>query len=138
MNNIENIILRLTEYFGAKKGSVLAVYVFGSYVNNKQHKNSDLDLALLLKDNIDEDYFSDLQTLFKETAIDLKILNKESLFFQFQVIKTGRKIFCSDEKARVRYEARVMSEYQDFKPFIDYYNKCMHRHIKEGSYGHRL
>ena len=133
----EKIIAKIIEYFKSKN-EVVSVYLFGSYVKEKQHKKSDLDIAVLVSNNIDNNYSVELFDLIKEVEIEIKILNDTQLFFQFQVIKTGKKIYCSDEKYRIRYEARVMSEYQDFKPYIDYYNKCMHKHIKEGTYGHRL
>lgn len=137
MIGIEEVISEIIEYFKTKK-EVIAVYLFGSYVKEKQHKGSDLDIAVLVSNKRHSNYSVELFNLVRGIEIEVKVLNKASVFFQFQVLKSGKKIYCSNEKLRIRYEANVMSEYQDFKPYIDYYNQCMYQHIKEGSYGHRL
>ncbi|MGQ9631102.1 MAG: nucleotidyltransferase domain-containing protein [bacterium] len=67
--------------------------------------------------------------------VDVRIINEAPLAFQYHVIKTGKLIFCRDDKRRGRFEVRVMSEYFDFKPILDYYNKCMYQNIREGYYG---
>jgi len=138
ITDINSILPQVVEYFHNKK-EVVVVYLFGSYADGKQHKKSDIDLAVFLRngEKRSDDYIFDLQRIIKGVEFDIKILNESSTFFQFQVLKKGRKIYCSDEIARIRYEVKVMGEYQDFKPYLDYYNKRMYQHIKEGYLGFR-
>lgn len=70
--------------------------------------------------------------MVKKPKIEIKILNQQPLYFQFLILKTGKLVFCRDKKRRTEYEAHLLSQYQDFKPFLDYYNKQMYKHIKEG------
>jgi predicted nucleotidyltransferase len=41
------LIEKLTAYFKTKS-EIIAVYLFGSYANGKEHRSSDIDIGLLL------------------------------------------------------------------------------------------
>ena len=121
-----------------KNKEIFACYIFGSQVKGVSKKNSDIDIALILKEQekSELDYHLEIARLFKDKEVDVKVLNGAPLFFQFKVFKDGKLIYCSDKREQVEYETQIMSEYFDFKPYLDYYNKCMYLHIEEGSHGH--
>lgn len=142
MVEIEKITLQLEDFFKARK-NIIAVYLYGSYAKGKATKQSDIDLAILFKLQFNQQFITgqeinlsaEIQKIIKEIEIEVKILNSAPLFFQHKIISSGRLIFCSNGSARVKYESDLMSRYFDFRPLLDYYNKCMYINIKEGYYG---
>jgi predicted nucleotidyltransferase len=129
-------IREITGYLKKNK-EIIACYLFGSAAKGKATPKSDIDLALILKGRkkSELDYHLGIARLLRNKTADVKVLNGAPLFFQHKVFREGKLIYCSDTRSRVEYEVRIMNEYFDFKPFLDYYNKCMYRHIAEGSYG---
>ncbi|MEW6557450.1 MAG: nucleotidyltransferase domain-containing protein [Elusimicrobiota bacterium] len=123
-----------------KDKNIVAVYLFGSQVKGNADKKSDYDIAFLCKypPKNEWNYISKFSCLFIKETLDIKILNENALFFQFLVIETGKVLYCSNHRKRIEYEAHLISEYQDYKPYLDYYDKCMYKHIMEGSYGYGL
>jgi hypothetical protein len=55
--------------------------------------------------------------------LDVKVLNSSPTYFQYEVIKSGRVIFCRDEGKRVEYEASIISEYLDYKDVLEWFDK---------------
>ena len=60
-----------------------------------------------------------------ERDVDLVILNMAPPLLKYQVIKNGLVICSRDEAARVRFEARALSEYLDFSLMIARYDECL-------------
>jgi len=117
---------------------ILAVYLFGSAARTAAVPR-DLDLAVILREGFTPDRYYEF-TLAEELErvpgsglpVDLKIMNRSPLYFQFKVLREGRLIFNRDNALRGRYEAALMMRYYDFKPFLDYYNSCLRERIKAG------
>lgn len=124
---------------------VLAVYLYGSRIKGKSQKQSDLDIALLLGgvEQISEvsdkeiKYALGIEKILKNVEVDIKILNTAPIFFQYKVIGEGNLIFCRNHRARIRYEVMVADEYFDFKPLLDYYDRCMYQNVKKDYRGFR-
>ncbi|MFH1776948.1 MAG: nucleotidyltransferase domain-containing protein [Candidatus Omnitrophota bacterium] len=135
---------RICAYLKSCK-EVLAAYFYGSYINGRAGKGSDLDIALLFLPggkitNISDKeikYALSIEKKLEHVEADVKIINSAPLFFQYKIISEGKLIFCRDNYLRIKYEIRTTIEYFDFKPFLDYYNQCMYQNIKEGYRGFR-
>jgi len=56
---------------------------------------------------------------------DVKILNTAPVSFQYEVIKSGRRVFSRDNGRRVRYEAGVLSRYLDYKETLDWFDRVL-------------
>ena len=39
------------------------------------------------------------------------------------IIKNGKLVFCRDEVKKIRYEAKVLSEYLDYKDTLEWFNR---------------
>jgi len=111
---MENIEDKIKEF--CKEHKAIFVYLFGSFAENRQYPNSDLDIAIYLEDS-DEVCLakinSELSKSLKTDKVDIIILNKASIFMQFKIIQKGKLIYCHDELNRIRYEAKIMSLYFD-------------------------
>jgi len=108
--------------------SIVAVYLFGSYANNKGKTISDLDLAFLLDEKTyNADSFEAARYAYmasmragirfrKET--DVVILNSSSIELAYEVVVTGHCVYEEDQSRRLEYEAVIRGMYYDFKPFL--------------------
>lgn len=100
-NNHSQILEYAKQQILNRASSVLAIYVFGSFGNPYETTSSDLDLAILSTTSLDS---VELWTISQNIAIeidrdvDLIDLQKASTVFRFQVITTGTRIYCKDEK----------------------------------------
>lgn len=142
MFEIKKIIFQLKDFLRAEN-NIVCIYLYGSYAKGTATKQSDVDLAVLFKPQYGGQLMTEqeinlatrIQRIIKGIEVEVKILNSAPLFFQYKVISSGQLIFCSDNLERIEYETELMSRYFDFKPLLDYYNKCMYANIKEGYYG---
>jgi hypothetical protein len=122
----------------AKKYRIILVYLFGSKARNTDSKISDIDIAVLLENN-EEDDLKDLilalifefSKLFKSDKIDLLLLNRASLAIQYRVISEGKILYQINSELRYNYEEKVVKLYLDFKKFEEEYYKAMHQRVLE-------
>ncbi|MBN1772490.1 MAG: hypothetical protein JXB32_14570 [Deltaproteobacteria bacterium] len=67
--------------------------------------------------------------------MDLRPLEEAPLFFQDLVLRTGRCVFERSPGLRAAWEGRVLSEFLEFKPVLEEYDRAMVRHEREGFHG---
>jgi predicted nucleotidyltransferase len=109
--------------------SIVAIYLFGSFLRGETEKSSDIDLAFLLDEKA---YKSDPiiamspahliaakvgMQLDRET--DVTILNSASLEMAYEVVTSGKCLFELDPDMRMEYELKIKGMYFDFKPFLE-------------------
>jgi predicted nucleotidyltransferase len=103
---------------------LVAVYLFGSYGTPYQTPLSDVDLALVFRDDAAPDragelrLVEDVTTALAEDDVSVVILNRADVIFQFRVLETGRPLLVTDPTALADFSARVFSRHADFR--IDY------------------
>ena len=110
-------------------GSIVAIYLFGSFLRGETEKSSDIDLAFLLDEKA---YKSDpiiamspahliaAQVGMKfDRQTDVMILNSASLELAYEVITTGKRIYEIDPDLRIEYEIKIKGMYFDFRPFLE-------------------
>ena len=105
----------------SKYPEVVVAYVFGSYAKGDTGPLSDVDIAYLLDQPLDEkkDYLKLDLRISAEIAIalgtdevDCYLLNKAPLPFQYEVITTGKVIYCRDPSLKEQYESKVKKAYE--------------------------
>jgi len=75
-------------------------YLFGSFAKGNQHDNSDIDIAIVLKDNANHTFETDVKLMIirkgEETMIEPHAFSKDEFDFNTpivnQIIKYGIKI----------------------------------------------
>lgn len=110
---IDRIVALLEERFG-----VDALFVFGSEAAGTGRRDSDLDLATLLRRRPDALELLDAQTALEEIAgqdVDLVDLGAASPILARQVLQSGRCVFGSSAPALASFEATLPSRYEDLK-----------------------
>ena len=117
---------QLASYISRELDNVVAAYLFGSFIGNKQF--SDIDLGLLLKNKVLEVLIFELAietqlgSLF-EYSFDVRILNNAPNSFTQNVIRTGKVIVDKDPNLRAGFEGNILKQYFDFEYFRRRYLK---------------
>lgn len=97
-------------------------YLFGSRANGTERADSDLDLAVLADHDVglreQVQLADEVRRISGVIDVDVVVLDRASLELRGHVIRTGRRIFSSNETRRVRFEVRTMLEYLDFEPTL--------------------
>lgn len=105
-------------------------YIFGSFSRGREF--NDIDVAILLRTA--PPAYEAMKSAMRvarelENALgykfefDVKVLNFSPIYFQHEVIKKGKLIFCRNEARRVRYETSVLSEYLDYRWVLDWFDE---------------
>ena len=92
----------------------IVIYLFGSASRNELRAESDIDIAFLANEEVDEySCFMKAQELADifNRDVDLVNLSLASTVFKAQVVGKGKVIFCSDDTKRMYFELRSFKEY---------------------------
>ena len=100
----------------AKLKFVSAIFLFGSQVNGRARKDSDIDVCVLTKNASRK---QELQAQgFSNDKIDISIFSRLPLVIQFRVLKEGKLIFCKDEMYLHDTKYETFRRYLDYSYFI--------------------
>lgn len=111
----------------ADQDNIDAAYLFGSQSSGKANVMSDIDIALLFNDGMTSNkrfneklkIMGALGILLKTNDIDVVDLNSANSVLQFSAIKNRDLLFNKNNSARSVFEANTMSNYQDYKYYLD-------------------
>jgi len=109
-----------------KRENLLFAYLFGSQTTGNTGKLSDVDVAVYLDPDLGEEralgLSLDIQEQLKKDLqtekVDVVLLNQAPPLLAHRILRQGKIIFSSDEKARVIFENQQIMRYLDFKPLI--------------------
>lgn len=129
-----------------KKMDVLAVYLFGSYAQERYiHSLSDVDIGIVLekpekhKDNT-LDIYSRLYDIFEEALpkdylrhrsklkkheFDIVFLQLSPISLQFEAIKEGKVLYEKNKEKRLDYEEYVMKRHCDLEYIYNLFDKAL-------------
>ena len=93
------------------------IILFGSQINGKSRKDSDIDIAILTR-NIDKNQEAKIMG-FSSERVDILIFDKLPLVIKFRVIKEGKILFLKDEKLYHEIKYETIRKYLDFAGFIN-------------------
>lgn len=107
-----------------KRKGVNLVFLFGSQVKGFTHKESDVDIAVLLGERVKvTNYFKkciELSSVFKELfpckEREIVILNQAPPLLKHEVLAGGRLLFLVDEDEFTRFNLQAVHQYEDTKP----------------------
>lgn len=126
----EEEIIQTIEKLCKEHEEIQLVYLYGSYAQGYQTEYSDIDIGVILDKNFEKKGLYSIELgieieklLEKKVYIDLRILNNATPRFLFNVLKNGKNIFARSQRFFHEFEIRVLYDYQDIKPMLDYYDK---------------
>lgn len=111
---------------------VLLGYIFGSYVEGREHEDSDLDIGILTNDSLGNKELFQLSELLEDALgvePDVRVLNRADPRFVYNVLDKGRLAYKKNESIRIDFESAAMREYLDMKPFIDRHDKAVRERL---------
>lgn len=91
-----------------------AVYLFGSQITDFFRNESDIDIAVLCLKPISAELRWELSqnlAILLNRDVDLIDLHQASTVMQWQIINTGKQIFCADIKKNAFFETYVLCDY---------------------------
>jgi len=116
VNDVESTVREFVDEVMRIDG-VLAVYVFGSYVKNRMHGMSDVDVCVI--GNVSaEDKMEILMGKFPE-ILDISFFEDLSIWMRFRIFREGRCLAVADNIKLNMVKVVTLGEYLDFKPVID-------------------
>jgi len=137
MKNKNFIVKEIKRYFADKK-NVSTIYLFGSFAKNFSRKDSDIDIAVLFKKNLDElerfnlvlEFALELENILGK-KIDIINIENADPFFIHQVMLDKIIVIDKDTERRVSFEVDKRRTFFDMQPFYElYYSKSVER-LKE-------
>ena len=125
-------IIKNIKAVAVKYPQIEFAYLFGSFALGNEHKDSDVDIAVKLSDRLSEDRRFNLRleligafTRVMGRETDVVVLNDtKDLFFKYIILKEGILAFRKKDLPQMLFETRVFTEYFDYEPFFDAYNKA--------------
>ena len=115
----------------AEDKDVIALYGFGSLVEGTLKPLSDLDFGILLSDSLNkQERFRksiNLIGIFNKRLntdeVDLVILNDGPFGFAYNIVKTGKLLYCLDQRRLIDFVEETTKMYLDFKPTRDRFDR---------------
>jgi hypothetical protein len=135
-------IKRIIDYFRTRE-EVSALYLFGSVAKGVQHAGSDVDIAVLVDerklrgrkfDTLRQDYYT-VSPRLSMSIVDIVILNTAPPHLKHHILKTGSLIFDRHRRLRVKFAARAILEYLDYKPVEDICLRAVSDRFRRGAVG---
>ena len=108
--------IRKIQQFFTKYAEIAAAYVFGSSATGKDRERSDIDLAIMVKPEIEAMERVEMETALSTLLhkdVDLVIFHHGSALLQHQILKYGRIVYEADPKERIRQEVFARRAYFD-------------------------
>jgi predicted nucleotidyltransferase len=105
---------------------VVSVYLFGSHAGGRAHRESDVDLGVLLRWDVyptDQARFEARLRLIAELAlgrmpIDVVILNDAPPTLAARIAAEGQRLFCADAEADHAFRRDAQLRAADLAPFL--------------------
>lgn len=112
----------------SQRPEVLAVVLYGSFLNSETFR--DIDLALLVDEHkLPPEQFLDYEldalgelARLSQFPLDIRIINRAPVLFRYAVTQ-GQVLFCRDARIWVEFCERTWGEYLDFEPVARLYIK---------------
>ena len=115
-------------FFAARPDGVLSAYLFGSHANDRAHRESDIDIAVLLDRRALASKRERFEARLKLTsplaaapgtgAIDIVVLNDAPPHLTRRIMTEGIRVFCVDMEADHAARRMALLRAADLEPFL--------------------
>jgi predicted nucleotidyltransferase len=112
-----------------KDDEVLALFLFGSTTRKENHKNSDIDICLVLmpRSFTPKELSQKKLEYLKSFNLDIHIFQQLPINIKKRVIKEGKVLHCKDEDTLYEVTFTVIREFSDFEHiYRDYLKEVSH------------
>lgn len=127
---MSEIAARLARYFTQSNRApfVASAYLFGSRAAGTAHRDSDVDVGVLLDRNLLPtraersraaiELGSELIAATHHNRVDVVVLNDVSPELAMRVLEDGKRVFCRDPETDFRFRLETRLRYIDLRPFL--------------------
>ena len=124
--------LRLLPKIFVKYPGIQAVYLFGSAGGGQMHPESDLDLAVVHRDEAVRekklDILADLARL-GFCDVDLCFLDTDDIVFKYEMVRQNRLVYQTEDFDRGATYSKIVRQYLDFLPYLNVQRAAYKRRI---------
>lgn len=107
----------------------MAAYLFGSEARGSARSDSDVDVAVLLRqpppttlEGLQLDLAAEIERKIGR-EVDLVVLNRAPPDLVHRVLRDGRLLLEADRAGRIAFEVRARNEYFDLLPILERYRR---------------
>ena len=111
----EDLFKRIIDFL-SRHVDIVAIYIFGSVATAKNRSGSDIDVAIMVRGQVNGMERVQLETSLSNILrkdVDLIIFGEATSLLQHQILKYGDLIYERDPKERTRQEVAARREYLD-------------------------
>jgi len=132
---MDNILINKLKNILQKNSKILFAYIFGSSIEYKKTKDSDIDLAIYItSEGLDTFEYLNLKRELMDVSskeIDIVILNNGNPLIKHEVFRDGIELFSKDSEFQNNFIVHSLFEYEDMKKYYDLSYKTMIDHIRK-------
>lgn len=126
----ESELTRIADFFADDSVTgVVSAYLFGSHAEGRAHRESDVDIGVLLdrekyptsRDRFDAriDLIGALGGVLERNDVDLVILNDAPPELGARIVTEGKQIVCADSEMNRAYVRDIQLRAADLRPFLE-------------------
>lgn len=119
MDRVLSEILDKTRQYFEQKDEVIMAFLFGSYVSGKYCSESDIDIAIFIKneDNeIERDIQNNIEWLLRKN-VEIVNLSRARATLAWNILRKGIPLVIKDRKLYIDFLLEVSNEAEDFIDF---------------------
>ena len=121
--DILQLKIKLAPVFSKYHEELVAVYLFGSMAREETTPLSDIDIALLIRNNDKKNgaslkfrLYTDMCRTLKRNDVDLLLLSLSgNLLLNDEIVRHGNVLYSTDDEAREEFELKLLHRSTDFK-----------------------
>ena len=120
-------------FHGTRYAAVVAVWLFGSHGESRAHRDSDVDVGVLLDRGVvptGQERFdlrvrltSDLIHALGSNDVDLVVLNDAPPLLARRIIRSGTEVFCHDRDRARDFYRDIQIRAADLGPYLERYRR---------------
>ena len=123
-NSTLNEVFKKLKEFLEKDPNIVFAIVFGSAVRGKLRKDSDIDVAIYVKNELEPLKYLELMSKLSDLVkreVHLVILNSASPLLRHQVMKEREILFIKDFDTYAKFREKTMTDYDEYLYISDNY-----------------
>jgi predicted nucleotidyltransferase len=123
---LEHVVIRALE--GSAIPGITSAYLFGSTVEGREHRESDVDVAVLLDPCSAGDarqrfdtrlhLIEELTVALSPRPVDVVLLNDAPPLFARRIVTEGRRVYCRRREADAAFVRDTQLRAADLEPFL--------------------